>query len=1078
VLLTVNGSGVVEGRTAVSGDLVFTVSVNGSGQVTLDQIRAVVHSPDTGPDQSTGLSADNLVVLTATITDKDGDSASSAINIGSNLIFKDDAPTVTGPAAQSSVSVDETSAANAGFSVAVGAGFPIQSTSASPMITATTSFGADGAGTTSYGISIVGGGATTLKTAVGDFPITLVQTDAQTITGQYNDGVVKTAFTVHINANGTVTLTENVPLEHNVDGGTPADFNDTLTLAGLINATITVTDKDGDSVTSSPVGIGGNISFFDDGPHAFTPDGVQSLNGAQPPITGNLNVNMGADGLGSFVFTGTNGSNAVDDQGHLLKVGGVQLHVFGYGTNHIFATTTDVNGAHAYDVTLNADGTYTFDVNAVIDNGTQTSFTDLTSAAAGNVTVRTIGVDTAAAGPGDTDIIFSGHSADGTTQGTINTNSSAVGVDNQSTNPGEGVRIDFVHSLTTNVTADPSDLDLAWSAHVTTTHFEQLVPQVQGNPNNTVNIHVAALVADEDQNLDFTPANGTEVGESIAVINKVTVIDVSAGTTETLTDPTGNNDGIATTVVSGAITVVFLGNGQVVIQGIQHGDTYGIDSATPFSAVVAESPSATLYPTFANTDGFDLGIFSIGSQSNGTPIDQTFNVTATDSDGDFVTSHLTTTIANAVAGNVVGDNTANAAVNGDGSDNVLGGNGGADTLNGNAGADFLYGGGGNDTLNGGAGNDTLVGSTGADTLTGGADVDTFILSNAAVTNGAGNVDIITDYTAGEIIDITEILSVTTATNVVTGGFLRLTTGGDLQVDLNGGGNALDWVTVGHLNGVLGNTTVRYDLSDGTTANVVLTPVAPAAELNPKGSGSATQTQIVTNSNNVLMGAFAAAGMMASEQLAASTPSHGDLNSSVSSLATVAFHNQALAPISLDAAGSSHGMSVMPALNFAKAIGMGDAAASHSAPEQFAAHTLMGTGGEASHAVAAAFLAGTANPGHGAVPAMAPVVAMPAAAQLAPAGNGSVGGAQHNPVVSQVLADALHGGGGSPAIEHALASLPDHGAGSGLALDVLASHNAAGVPFGDSSVFAGFGAGHSAISMEAMMVHVDAVQSHS
>jgi len=40
-----------------------------------------------------------------------------------------------------------------------------------------------------------------------------------------------------------------------------------------------------------------------------------------------------------------------------------------------------------------------------------------------------------------------------------------------------------------------------------------------------------------------------------------------------------------------------------------------------------------------------------------------------------------------------------------------------------------------------------------------------VLSNAAVTNGAGNIDIITDYTAGEIIDVTEILSVTTATNV-------------------------------------------------------------------------------------------------------------------------------------------------------------------------------------------------------------------------------------------------------------------------------------------------------------------------
>ncbi|MDX8450519.1 calcium-binding protein, partial [Mesorhizobium captivum] len=40
------------------------------------------------------LSADNLVTLTATITDKDGDSSSATLNIGQNLTFLDDGPTV------------------------------------------------------------------------------------------------------------------------------------------------------------------------------------------------------------------------------------------------------------------------------------------------------------------------------------------------------------------------------------------------------------------------------------------------------------------------------------------------------------------------------------------------------------------------------------------------------------------------------------------------------------------------------------------------------------------------------------------------------------------------------------------------------------------------------------------------------------------------------------------------------------------------------------------------------------------------------------------------------------------------
>src|SRR5204863_459436 len=44
-------AGVVEGRSVTTNLLVFTVAVDGSGNVTLDQMRAIVHSPDTGPDQ-------------------------------------------------------------------------------------------------------------------------------------------------------------------------------------------------------------------------------------------------------------------------------------------------------------------------------------------------------------------------------------------------------------------------------------------------------------------------------------------------------------------------------------------------------------------------------------------------------------------------------------------------------------------------------------------------------------------------------------------------------------------------------------------------------------------------------------------------------------------------------------------------------------------------------------------------------------------------------------------------------------------------------------------------------------------
>ncbi|WP_414868192.1 DUF5801 repeats-in-toxin domain-containing protein, partial [Pseudomonas sp. IT-194MI4] len=74
--------------------LVFTVSVAANGDVTLDQQRAVVHPDPTNPNDSTSLSSDNLVTLTATKTDGDGDSAHATLNIGQNLVFQDDGPTL------------------------------------------------------------------------------------------------------------------------------------------------------------------------------------------------------------------------------------------------------------------------------------------------------------------------------------------------------------------------------------------------------------------------------------------------------------------------------------------------------------------------------------------------------------------------------------------------------------------------------------------------------------------------------------------------------------------------------------------------------------------------------------------------------------------------------------------------------------------------------------------------------------------------------------------------------------------------------------------------------------------------
>ncbi|MEV8877382.1 DUF5801 repeats-in-toxin domain-containing protein, partial [Mesorhizobium ciceri] len=61
-------AGQVVGRAGAGGAIVFTVATDASGNVTLDQLRAVVHPNAADPNDAKSLSADNLITLTATVT--------------------------------------------------------------------------------------------------------------------------------------------------------------------------------------------------------------------------------------------------------------------------------------------------------------------------------------------------------------------------------------------------------------------------------------------------------------------------------------------------------------------------------------------------------------------------------------------------------------------------------------------------------------------------------------------------------------------------------------------------------------------------------------------------------------------------------------------------------------------------------------------------------------------------------------------------------------------------------------------------------------------------------------------------
>ena len=95
VLLKVS-AGKVQGYIS-DGTVVFEVSVDNSGNITLDQKRAVKHDDINDPIESGAstatLSAANLVQLTRTDS-LDGQSVSATLNIGTSLRFEDDGPSI------------------------------------------------------------------------------------------------------------------------------------------------------------------------------------------------------------------------------------------------------------------------------------------------------------------------------------------------------------------------------------------------------------------------------------------------------------------------------------------------------------------------------------------------------------------------------------------------------------------------------------------------------------------------------------------------------------------------------------------------------------------------------------------------------------------------------------------------------------------------------------------------------------------------------------------------------------------------------------------------------------------------
>ncbi len=105
VLFVENGQ--VVGRVGdQAGEIVFVARVDNGGTVTVDQQRELRHDNPLDADEPATLDAANLITLTATIIDNDGDSRSATAEIGSSFVFEDDGPSID-PDAVEAATVDE-----------------------------------------------------------------------------------------------------------------------------------------------------------------------------------------------------------------------------------------------------------------------------------------------------------------------------------------------------------------------------------------------------------------------------------------------------------------------------------------------------------------------------------------------------------------------------------------------------------------------------------------------------------------------------------------------------------------------------------------------------------------------------------------------------------------------------------------------------------------------------------------------------------------------------------------------------------------------------------------------------------
>ncbi|CAN7634698.1 DUF5801 repeats-in-toxin domain-containing protein [Pararhizobium sp. LjRoot238] len=643
IFLFKEGDLVVGRIGGAAGQAAFAVAINSAtGVVSVAQYASILHpTPGASHDESVNIT-DGALLAVVTVTDGDGDTATSSTGIGDAVQFQDDGPTAGIVQGAPTVAHDETAGnqADADDTTAAGvialfAGVSNISTDLSPtgyaqdpsaVVSSTgSSFGADQeGGTTAFSLAVSAAGVDSGLDTTDGTSIFLFK-EGDLVVGRIGGAAGQTAFAVAINsATGVVSVAQYASILHPTPG---ASHDESVNITdGALLAVVTVTDGDGDTATSS-TGIGDAVQFQDDGPAiGLISDGLVDF-AAGSTVTKTLSGVVGADDPATYSITSSPATLTILDgtssQVTLLR------DLTNNNTVATYFKDVDASGTHTagdidfFKLTLSS-GNYTFDV---LQNPppAEVNF-GFAGAPSGSNLFMTFG------DPTSTQIVVIGQDPLNQSQGgNINTkdvlnisqagSTTSFGVNGNQINPDEGAFITYVTGANTNFLVpnlDQNEADIEANIDFQNV-FNATAASFTVNQTNpgvgpvTVKISAFSTAAEPGVNFVDGLTNDTHVN-----ITSFSITDFVVKTGNTQFTPEASIDA----------------DGNLIITGLSTGDKVQWTTSGNHDRVLIENISNADGISGNDNNTFDIGGFSL-VQTQPTPDEKLdFTVQIADADGD------------------------------------------------------------------------------------------------------------------------------------------------------------------------------------------------------------------------------------------------------------------------------------------------------------------------------------------------------------------------------------------------------------------------------------------------------------